>query len=106
MPKYAWTLNIKPECIDEYVNMHMNPWPGIAEKHKEAGFQNLSVFQNGLQCFYVFECEPENVGKAFAFMENDEDCKKWTNVTSKMVDGGFDFNQDEPFKFMREIFKY
>jgi len=106
MDKYAWTMHIKPECIDEYVNMHMNPWPGITEKHKEAGFKNLSVFQNGCQCFYIFECEPENVSKAFAFMENDPICKKWTSVTSKMVEGSFDFSEDEPIKFMREIFKY
>lgn len=102
--KYAWTWNIKPEYVDEYVRMHMNPWPEIMLKHSEAGFKNFSIFQNGYQFFYEFECDLENVNDAFAFLENDEDCRRWTSSTSIMVDGGFDFGQSDPIVFLREVF--
>jgi L-rhamnose mutarotase len=104
MKKYAWTWKIKPECVEEYVRMHMNPWPEIMAKHSEAGFRNFSIFQNGNQFFYEFETDLENVNDAFAFLEKDPDCKRWTSITSKMVEGGFDYKQSEPIVFLPEVF--
>ena len=34
--KYAWTWNIKPECLDEYLEMHAHPWPEIMKAHHDA----------------------------------------------------------------------
>ena len=59
MAKYAWVWNVKPEYLDEYVRMHLNPWPEIMKAHSEAGFKNYSIFQNGTQFFYVFECDTD-----------------------------------------------
>lgn len=27
--KFAWTWKIKPDRLDEYVTMHLSPWPEI-----------------------------------------------------------------------------
>ena len=57
MKKYAWTWNVKPEYVEEYVNMHKNPWPEIMQAHSDAGIKNYSIFRNANQFFYVLECE-------------------------------------------------
>jgi L-rhamnose mutarotase len=100
--KYAWTWTIKAEFLDEYVSMHLHPWPEILAEHTKAGIQNYSIFQNGNQFFYCFECE--DVEAAFAYIAQSEACIRWNAVTSGMVQGSFDFNEAEPIKPMREVF--
>ncbi len=100
--KYAWTWKIKEECLDEYVKMHLDPWSEIMEEHSKAGIKNYSIFQNGNQFFYCFECD--NLDEAFDYLNKSEACNKWNAITSKMVEGSFDLENVEPISFMREVF--
>jgi L-rhamnose mutarotase len=100
--KYAWTWTIKEEYVDEYVKMHLEPWEEIMEEHSKAGITNYSIFQNGRQFFYCFECE--DTERAFAYIAASEACGRWNAITSKMVEGSFDFNEAEPITPMREVF--
>ena len=100
--KYAWTWFVKEECLDEYVKMHFDPWKEILDEHSKAGIKNYSIFQNGNQFFYCFECD--DVDAAFAYIAKSEACNRWNAITSKMVKGSFDFNEAEPIKQMCEVF--
>jgi L-rhamnose mutarotase len=102
--KYCWVWNIKPECVEEYVKMHLNPWPEIMRAHSAAGFRNYSIFQNGTQFIYEFECDG-NINEAFAKMVNDPDCIRWNSITSKMIDASLE-NGDVStgVKYLREVF--
>ena len=100
--KYAWTWKVKKECVEEYVRMHMNPWPEILKAHSEAGIRNYSIFQNGNQFFYCYECD--NVDKANKYMAENPDCQRWNAITSKMVEGSFDLAGEAPMPFMKEVF--
>ena len=101
--RYAWSWQIKDECIDEYVRMHMNPWPEVMEEHSKAGISGYSIFQNGNQFFYTFECD--DVEKAFGYLSESEACRRWNAITSKMVQGSFDFAEDSPIQFLPEVFR-
>ena len=100
--KFAWTWLIKEEYLDEYINMHLDPWPEVLVEHSRAGITNYSIFQNGNQFFYCFECN--NAEAAFAYIARSEVCNRWNAITSKMVKGSFDLNQTEPIMPMREVF--
>lgn len=100
--RYAWTWTVKPEHLEEYVKMHLNPWEEILEEHKKAGISNYSIFRDGNRFFYVYECEDPD--KATKYMAESEACKKWDAITSKMVEGSFDYSKDNPIDFMEEIF--
>lgn len=100
--KYAWTWKVKEECLEEYVKMHLDPWPEILKEHTRAGYRNYSIFQNKNQFFYCFECD--DVEAANAYIAKSEACGRWNAITSKMVEGSFDFSEAEPIKFMREVF--
>lgn len=98
--KMAWTWIIKEEYLNDYVKMHNDPWPEIMEEHRKAGIKNYSIFQNGNQFFYCFECD--DVEKAFDYIAKSDVCNRWNTITSKMVKGSF--NEAEPIKPMREVF--
>lgn len=100
--KFAWTWYVKEEYLDEYVDMHLHAWPEILEEHKKAGYRNYSIFQNGNQFFYCFECD--DIKAAEAYIAQSEACARWNAITSKMVEGSFDFHDEEPIHYMREIF--
>lgn len=100
--KYAWTWKVKRECLDEYVKMHLEPWSEIMREHSAAGISNYSIFQNDNQFFYCFECD--DVEKAFAYIAKSEPCQRWNAITSKMVEGSFDFEQADPIVPLREVF--
>ena len=100
--KFAWVWNIKQDKVDEYVSMHLSTWPEVLEEHTKAGIKNYSIFQNGNQFFYCFECD--DTPAAFAYIDKSEVCQRWNAITSKMVQGSFDFAEDEPIKPMRQVF--
>jgi L-rhamnose mutarotase len=88
--------------LDEYVAMHLNAWPDVLKEHSKAGIRNYSIFQDGNRFFYRFESR--DAKKSFEYLANSEACRKWDAITSKMVEGSFDFNEEEPIKFLREVF--
>ncbi|WP_226667823.1 L-rhamnose mutarotase [Metabacillus litoralis] len=65
------------------------------EEHSKAGIRNYSIFQNGNQFFFCFECN--DVEAVFNYIAKSEVCNKWNAITSKMVEGSFDFKEAEPF---------
>lgn len=100
--KYAWTWNVKPDCVEEYVKMHENAWPEVVQAHLDAGIHNYSIFQNGNQFFYVYECD--DIDAANAYISQNADCQRWNAITSKMVEGGFDWGEEDPVVFLKEVF--
>lgn len=100
--KYAWSWKIKDEYVDEYVKMHLNPWPEILEEHSRAGIRNYSIFQNVSQFFYCFECD--DVQKAFEYLAESEFCRKWNAITRKMVEGTLDYEKSNPIANLQEVF--
>jgi L-rhamnose mutarotase len=100
--KFAWTWTVKAECVDEYVKMHRDTWDEVLKEHSAAGITNYSIFQNGNQFFYCFECN--DVNKAFKYLDASPICKKWNSITSKMMENPFDFGKENPLVFLNEIF--
>ena len=102
MKKYAWTWTIKPEYVEEYVKMHKNPWPEIMEAHRKGGFKNYSIFRNGRQFFYVFECDDVDFARQYAAA--DEACRKWNDICMNMIEADFSENVETGIKYMEEVF--
>ncbi|MFV0399067.1 MAG: L-rhamnose mutarotase [Oscillospiraceae bacterium] len=102
MARYAWTWKVKPEYLDEYVELHRNVWPDVREEHTKAGYRNYSIFQNGNQFFYVFECDDPQ--KTNEYIAASEPCQRWNAITSKMIDGSFDWGEAEPVVYLEEVF--
>jgi L-rhamnose mutarotase len=100
--KVAWVWLVKEEYLKDYVAMHTNPWPEVLEEHSRAGIVNYSIFRTGRQFFYCFECDDPEA--AFAYLANSPICKRWNAITSRMIEGSFDFKKDEPVPLLEEVF--
>lgn len=82
--------------------MHEERWQEMLMEHSKAGIRNYSIFQNGTQFYYCFECD--DVDQAFSYIAKNEAYNKWNALTSNMVEGYFDFNEKEPIKlFTRSV---
>ena len=44
MPRYCFTAQIEPRCIDEYKRRHAAVWPEMLEALRDAGWRNYSLF--------------------------------------------------------------
>ncbi len=103
--KYCWVWNIKPECVDAYVELHLNAWDSVLKAHSEAGFKDYSIFQNGNQFIYTFDCDGDPK-VAFAKVVKDENVIKWNAITGPMLDvdlkGG---DVDAGVEYLREVFR-
>lgn len=100
--RYAWTWIIKEDSVEEYVRMHANVWESVLDEHTNAGIRNYSIFQNGRQFIYVYECD--DIDHARTYIANSAVCRKWDAITSKMVEGSFDWGKDGSVTFLKEIF--
>lgn len=52
--------------------------------------------------FYCYECEDSKA--AFDYIAKSDACNRWNAITSKMVEGSFDFNDEVPMQPLREVF--
>jgi L-rhamnose mutarotase len=103
MAKYAWTWTIKEEFLEEYVRLHKDPWPEVVEAHREAGFRNYSIFQNGRQMFYVFETD--DIQRARDYCAENEACKRWNDMCGGMIESDFsDGRIESGLSYLEEIF--
>lgn len=100
--KYAWTWIIKEDCIDKYVEMHGNVWESVLQEHTNAGIRNYSIFQNKNQFIYVYECD--DIEFTCNYIANSKVCQEWDAITSKMVDGSFNWGDENPVDYLTEVF--
>ena len=75
MKKYLMVIKIKPECREDYIRIHKNPWPEMLEAIKEAGFYNEIIWYFEDQSIIYLECEDHD--SADARLRATDICKKW-----------------------------
>ncbi len=102
MKSYAWTWTIKPECLDDYVKLHKNPWPEMIGELRASGLHIMDIFQFGNRFFYY--AQSEDMDAAFEYQSKSEVCKRWNAITSAMVEGSFDFSEEEPVAYLDRSF--
>lgn len=78
MQRACFTLQVKPDRMDEYKRLHENVWPTMREALTRHGWHNYSLFlrDDGLLIGY---CETPDFAKAVAGMQNEEVNRLWQN---------------------------
>ena len=73
--RYCMVLELKEEYVDDYIEIHKNPWPELLLAEKSAGmveeiiwiYKNLSII--------FFKCE--DIKKVFKILADNKVEKKW-----------------------------
>ena len=78
MKKYLCVINIKPECREEYIAIHKNPWREMLEAIRAAGYTNEAIFYYNDQSIIYLECPDDTTHEACdQRLRATEICKKW-----------------------------
>ena len=102
MPRYCFTLQVRPDLIDEYVERHRAVWPEMLVALAESGWRNYSLFlrEDGLLVGYV---ESDDLAAAQAAMARTDVNTRWQAEMAPYftdIEGA----PDEGFVLLREVF--
>ena len=50
LKRIAWVIKVKPEKLEEYKELHANPWPEVNAMLKKVNIQNYSKFTIIIKC--------------------------------------------------------
>lgn len=85
MKKYCQVLEIKPECVEQYVEFHKNAWPEFLEALRDCGLHKEVAYLYGNKVILYMECEDiDELGKVFYEMDV---WKRWDAITSQWFAG-------------------
>ena len=62
MIRRAFTMQLKPDSLEEYVHHHdtiRSKWPKLVEEIEKSGIATITTFRNGLDLFLFSEIQDE-----------------------------------------------
>lgn len=80
--RVCFLLQVRPERLDEYLQIHANVWSEMLQRLSQAGWRNYSLFLRELDGLVVGYLETEDFAAALAAVDADE-----VNVRWQAVDG-------------------
>lgn len=78
MKKYLCIIEVKPECRDEYIDIHHHPWPEMLAAIREAGYTNEAIWFYKDQSIIYLECPDDTTHEECDRRLRATDvCKNW-----------------------------
>ncbi len=103
--KYFGQLGrLKREKIDEYCELHANPWPEVLKTITECNLRNYSIFLHDDMVFAYFEYTGEDFDADMEKMAQDPVTQEWWTHTKPCFEI-YPFDQNSEFYHdMKRIF--
>lgn len=103
MQRACFTLQIKPDKIDEYKRLHDDVWPEMLEALTRHGWHNYSLFlkPDGLLIGY---CETPDFEAAVAGMQYEEVNQRWQVQVKHLFEELPSANPDTSMKPLEQVF--
>ena len=102
MPRHAFKLRIKAECVEEYDREHQRVWPELLAKLKEVGISDYSIFRRGQDLLLVLRVD--DFEKAWNELDRDPVNQRWQEFMGRLFEPVPDKQPGERFAMMREVF--
>ncbi len=81
MGKVMLLIDLKPDCVDKYVEFHKNAWPEFLQLLRKVGVTNEVAYLNNNQSIVFYEYEDgKRLDKEFYTTELWD---KWNKITSE-----------------------
>ena len=76
-------MMLREDKIDDYINMHINPWPKLVKETKNFGIkeQYCFIYKN----IVVVITKAKNVNKMYEELQKSAIHKKWSTIVRKML---------------------
>lgn len=81
--RYAWTVRLKPDKVDEYRALHAAPWPGILSLLNRAHISDYTIFidETESRLFSMFAYNGEDLAIDIARLRADPLAMRWHALT-------------------------
>ena len=90
MKKYLCVVEVKPEHLQEYIDIHINVWPEMLEAIHEAGYTNEAIWIYKNQSIIYLECPHDKENDDLnALLRSTDVCKKWDETVGPWFAGDF-----------------
>jgi L-rhamnose mutarotase len=80
----AFVLDVRPECVEEYVRTHQEVWPEMLEAIRNAGVRNYTIFRHGNQMFGYFEAD--DLEAAARYLAEQEVSARWQDAMAELLE--------------------
>jgi L-rhamnose mutarotase len=104
MKRFGQLINVKPECLDDYIKYHADVWPGVLDKIRECNIRNYSIFLQGTQLFAYMEYIGDDFDADMAKMADHEETQRWWDIMKPMQEPIEDRAEGEWWATLREVF--
>ncbi len=103
MQRACFTLQIKPDKIEEYKRLHQDVWPDMLNALTRHGWHNYSLFlkPDGQLIGY---CETPDFDAAVASMQHEEVNQRWQEGVKHLFEPLPGDNPDTSMQPLEEVF--
>jgi len=81
LTRYGWVIQVKPEKLEEYKDLHANPWPGVNDMLKQCNIQNYSIYYRDGYLFSYLEYTGSDFEADMEKMAQDSLTQEWWKLT-------------------------
>lgn len=99
-------IGIRPEKIQEYKQLHANPWPSVLRQIADSNIRNFSIFLREPEnlLFGYWEYHGEDFEADMARMASDPETQKWWKFTDPCQNPLKSRAEGEHWSFMEQVF--
>ncbi len=103
MPRVCFTLQVRPDRLEEYKERHSNVWPEMLEALRATGWRNYSLFlaDDGLLVGYL---ETQDFEAALAGMEATDVNGRWQAEMAEFFELRGGERPDTGLRRLEEVF--
>ena len=94
MSRQCWIAEVKPEYMEQYIDIHVNVWPEIVRVIKESGVRDEQIYFYKNFSIVFWDCD--DLEAAVKFQDATEIFEKWNTTIRPWLKG--------PFVTLKKIF--
>ncbi|MCK5731322.1 MAG: L-rhamnose mutarotase [Draconibacterium sp.] len=79
--RFGWVIKVKPDKLEEYKELHANPWQEVNAKLKEVNIQNYSIYYRDGLLFSYLEYTGDDFDADMKKMAADSITNEWWKLT-------------------------
>lgn len=104
MKRYGMLIKVRPEKLDEYKELHANPWPGVLKTIHDCNIRNYSIYLKDGFLFGYYEYIGEDYAADMAKMAGDPVTQEWWKHTDPCQEPLSTRKEGEWWSIMEEVF--
>lgn len=101
MKRFIMYSDLKPEKVQDYIELHANPWPELLKLLGQCNIHNYSISIRGTQLFTYYEYTGDNYEADMEVMDSSPVMQEWWKYSKPCFVG---HEKQEYYEDLQEVF--